>query len=176
MIGIGSGHDDPVYPRPCGEAEYFTTADEIGEGLSPPVRGSLGVQCGYMDPARSIPARAGKPSRSPGMAAPGTVYPRPCGEAPVRHLGGEATDGVSYAGPNYGLSPPVRGSLPNHRGCRVHVRSIPARAGKPSTRFRRANPVRTGLSPPVRGSRLLIVLAMHRLRLRSIPARAGKPL
>ena len=132
-----------VYPRPCGGA-------------------CRRCSCGQAR-SRSIPARAGEPPFS-----------------------------VTSLLVTTGLSPPVRGS---HRtGCRPlgGSGSIPARAGEPRPRgaLVRAGRVyprpcggaalgqhavhaHDGLSPPVRGSRMLET--DYKQYRRSIPARAGEP-
>ena len=75
-------------PRPCG-------------GLSPRVRGNLGIIREISDNSRSIPARAGEPF---GVCGPGShrrVYPRACG-------GTENLDNPKMR--RHGLSPRVRGN------------------------------------------------------------------
>ena len=172
-----------VYPRPRGEAQYFHRVGQNKRGLSPPTRGSPGPPLRTSRTSGSIPAHAGKPSCfSPSGSLPG-VYPRPRGEAAVRTLG---------ARPGLGLSPPTRGSREMVSADSTAAGSIPAHAGKPTTRpylrvARRVYPrprgeasqplgrfrSTLGLSPPTRGS-----LQPARRRdqvLRSIPAHAGKP-
>ena len=94
-------------------------------GLSPRARGSLIEVAAVADREGSIPAGAGKPGRELGLPAMARVYPRGRGEA----LGPSRFHGFSK-----GLSPRARGShvaaLVNH-----HVTgSIPAGAGKPTSR------------------------------------------
>jgi len=80
----------------------------------------------------SIPARAGKPSiQCPGVSL-NKVDPRASGEA-------RSPDPPSDASP--GRSPRERGSPFATQHDRAHVRSIPARAGKPPL-----PPARTGSS------------------------------
>ncbi len=153
------------------------------EGLSPPARGSLERHCGGVVGVRSIPARAGEPPAATCSGVAAWVYPRPRGGATT----------VTYQHTSHrGLSPPARGShlvvvdAPTCRG------SIPARAGEPpfgasadkmaviyprprggaSRRYCTTCSL-WGLSPPARGSRLLLALSIELHR--SIPARAGEP-
>ena len=118
-----------VYPRPCGEAVFTTSAPRPTNGLSPPVRGSHMPAAGRPRDQGSIPARAGKPRRPTGSGTSVRVYPRPCGEAPAP------------------ISP-----LSRPQG------SIPARAGKPST-FRkpsiRVYPRPCGEAAPSRAARMV---------------------
>ena len=52
-----------VYPRPCGGAAAVDSTHTLNEGLSPPVRGSPGLQHHLGALVGSIPARAGEPAR-----------------------------------------------------------------------------------------------------------------
>ena len=64
----------------CGETVQVEDATGRYRGLSPRVRGNLGVACYLAMPVRSIPACAGKPDGAdvgPGIEQ---VYPRVCGE------------------------------------------------------------------------------------------------
>ena len=151
-------------------------------GLSPRVRGNL---CGYDQNGRlwrSIPARAGEPTRSLVICGSTRVYPRACGGT-----------GLSTAEQNTekGLSPRVRGNRVCCRAGPKMPRSISARAGEPdgadcgrwSIRvYPRAcggtgsiccaSAICWGLSPRVRGNH-----AESRRRhpwQGSIPARAGE--
>ena len=132
---------------------------------------------------RSIPARAGEPSRvmtSPTLAP---VYPRACGGTPLR---------LRRAPSTTGLSPRVRGNRVQLHGGVCEARSIPARAGEPGggprrhcntgvypracggTRPRASSLGRSsGLSPRVRGNphQPGVVQGLEG----SIPARAGEP-
>ena len=170
-----------VYPRPCGGAFLIGAVNASGRGLSPPVRGSLGVRMNRVHRQRSIPARAGEPALHRLRAERTGVYPRPCGGA-LTTLARDGDGGV-YPRPcggarlmavhnttASGLSPPVRGSPFLHHGSRGHRGSIPARAGEPG-RMRKI--YTEGLSPPVRGSP--VGRGAESLLLRSIPARAGEP-
>ena len=119
----GIGDTTWVYPRTCGGTHSTPAARASHAGLSPHVRGNLGVAPVLGEALGSIPARAGEPcGRRPGAGSI-RVYPRTCGgtvEAAVQPERGQ------------GLSPHVRGNLqavvehPRVRG------SIPARAGEPA--------------------------------------------
>ena len=132
---------------------------------------------------RSIPACAGEP-RSPFRAeCRPRVYPRVCG----------GTAFVSIrADFGQGLSPRVRGNRWWDRDLPPRPGSIPACAGEPQPRIARTHraevyprvcggtvrwtsggPIRTGLSPRVRGNRGQHMGQGHRVR--SIPACAGEP-
>ena len=172
-----------VYPRPCGGACLGVIAHRDGSGLSPPVRGSLLRGVERHVEAGSIPARAGEPCRSTLPGTPWRVYPRPCGGA------SRGRHSLPVSG---GLSPPVRGSRRGEPPLAPGERSIPARAGEPSvgsahsiqyTVYPRpcggaitSEPpcaLRSGLSPPVRGSHA--ASAPVDPGRGSIPARAGEP-
>ena len=132
----------------------------------------------------SIPAHAGKPTLAPERTGLFWVYPRPRGEAYDPHNGNPARTG---------LSPPTRGSRPQHVLLLASRRSIPAHAGKPRwrpTRYPTSGvyprprgealrgslrpPRHAGLSPPTRGSPP--VWTRYFSVRGSIPAHAGKPL
>ena len=133
---------------------------------------------------RSIPASAGQPQHVRGSARCSWVYPRECGAARScqcrQHW-------------RHGLSPRVRGSLPDNRRAAKQVGSIPASAGQPCRRGAHMDihtvyprecgaahvmpPIvgtGTGLSPRVRGSP--DQLLRMEVRPGSIPASAGQPL
>ena len=152
-----------VYPRACGGTVASVVMTSTVTGLSPRVRGNL------------------LHLASPLVVLP--VYPRACGGTDV---------GDNIGASAKGLSPRVRG---NHTVVSRQIkgtRSIPARAGEPSTLAGRSTARRVypracggtdlhydqrryppGLSPRVRGNRRRGVVG--RLLLRSIPARAGEP-
>ena len=90
-----------VYPRVCGEASRCTRASSERPGLSPRVRGSRDVLARDEGNDGSIPACAGKPSRTRCHSDSVGVYPRVCGEAAT-------ADGSHDV--RAGLSPRVRGS------------------------------------------------------------------
>ncbi len=111
-----------VYPRPCGETESCLEVICGPEGLSPPMRGNpLHADRGAGRPG-SIPAHAGKPSRSGPASASRRVYPRPCGETGTV---------ASLNSTVQGLSPPMRGNLLITVADIPGPGSIPAHAGKP---------------------------------------------
>ena len=172
-----------VYPRACGGTEYVVPSHESPLGLSPRVRGNRLAERVHADNRGSIPARAGEPCEPIDPAIERKVYPRACGGTVRGHRFTAATGG---------LSPRVRGNRhPSRWGSTIH-RSIPARAGEPSTatRWSQGMPVYpracggtqdamtyeanlNGLSPRVRGNqRSPQTPAMGS---RSIPARAGEP-
>ena len=110
-----------VYPRPCGGAGIARPFRGVGDGLSPPVRGSPSTVSFMSTPLRSIPARAGEPRPSARGLAGREVYPRPCGgaflEPRIRTLiqvyprpCGGAIGRARSTLHEWGLSPPVRGS------------------------------------------------------------------
>ncbi len=177
-----STHYIKVYPRPCGGNVACAQDEDIGNGLSPPMRGKRSLARALQQPEGSIPAHAGETTASRSRSPTGTVYPRPCG--------GNRRSGPSGTGTG-GLSPPMRGKL-----VRVHDhppgrRSIPAHAGEtaprsPRTITRSVYPrpcggncpfapivlATHGLSPPMRGK--LTLPASSRRYAGSIPAHAGE--
>ena len=92
------------------------------QGLSPRVRGNLMLYAPILARVRSIPARAGEPTRQSGSRYPRAVYPRACGGTRF-----EPVYNDEYAG----LSPRVRGNRSIVDPFRLWNRSIPARAGEP---------------------------------------------
>ena len=172
-----------VYPRPHGEAACSFSRALKSKGLSPPTRGSHGVEARRLGVERSIPAHTGKPRnrRVPGTRA--KVYPRPHGEALAR---------AAPATGHVGLSPPTRGSRRHDAERGACAGSIPAHTGKPPVPTATSsvpsvyprphgeagttNPApyrNTGLSPPTRGS---LPPAVGRPKKNgSIPAHTGKP-
>ena len=152
---------------------------------------------------RSIPARAGEPRTTARYTCPRKVYPRACGGTRLEYLRRRPLQGLSprvRGNPPLGiaerggggLSPRVRGN-PEHLGVPEQLRrSIPARAGEPSTRvalpwLRRVYPRAcggtsigeymgtgmSGLSPRVRGNPAMLSATFWTGG--SIPARAGEP-
>ena len=152
-----------VHPRVCGGAWHLFSIPLGREGPSPRVRGSrLFPQQGDA-PVGSIPACAGEPLRASHSSNASGVHPRVCGGAGV-----SSSDQSIFAGP----SPRVRGSRDGDRiDCAVN-RSIPACAGEPRRRCRRA-PARQGPSPRVRGSPAILPASVASIG--SIPACAGEP-
>ena len=112
-----------VYPRVCGGTLPRLLLPLPTRGLSPRVRGNLGISTAAAEPDRSIPACAGEPRRNSLSQSAGTVYPRVCGgtlaSAPRRRN-------------QTGLSPRVRGNLPRTLSQPERTRSIPACAGEPA--------------------------------------------
>ena len=116
-----------VYPRVYGESGFKELQLRADEGLSPRVRGILlHVPAGRRQ-RRSIPACTGNPSWTAPTTAYGRVYPRVYGESQTRK---PVAMGIQ------GLSPRVRGILPDAVADWWWSRSIPACTGNPpATRF-----------------------------------------
>ena len=152
-------------------------------GLSPRVRGNRRLQGLTGGCMRSIPARAGEPRCSVWHGDDVQVYPRACGGT---------VDELSVGYDFQGLSPRVRGNLRKEMMDTLSTGSIPARAGEPVALavfphakwvYPRAcggtcvpdepDPQMQGLSPRVRGNRIMGVYACTAVG--SIPARAGEP-
>ena len=172
-----------VYPRVCGgTAPEFLARGKAG-GLSPRVRGNRHQAQGWQRWRRSIPACAGEPQSSLKLPGCMEVYPRVCG-------------GTGWNSGNKimarGLSPRVRGNLAHDEPGPVRLRSIPACAGEPlgpvsiapppgvyprvcggTVFLSRMMPAAAGLSPRVRGNRILASRPFSRIW--SIPACAGEP-
>ena len=175
--------DTAVYPRACGGTEHSHCVVTHSAGLSPRVRGNLPRNAYHRSRVGSIPARAGEPSSERLPPVTCRVYPRACGG--THACSAERNDTA-------GLSPRVRG---NHQGRKEQgssMRSIPARAGEPwrpglpalprgvypracggTARVPRYRKTANGLSPRVRGNRLLP--RGQERKNGSIPARAGEP-
>ena len=64
-----------------GEAWLSVFMLTSGQGLSPRVRGSLGLEIADAALLRSIPACTGKPRAAPTLSSGPEVYPRVYGEA-----------------------------------------------------------------------------------------------
>ena len=167
----------------CGGTELTPFYSHAMHGLSPRVRGNHEPG----EPGRrhigSIPACAGEPNAYTRIRDADGVYPRVCGGTP-------AVQQCPYCAE--GLSPRVRGNLYQDTESAVNRGSIPACAGEPAGRPRRAAndgvyprvcggtaecrlfvSQMQGLSPRVRGNR-----GRHPTpdsRCRSIPACAGEP-
>ena len=192
-----------VYPRACGGTDAVGPQPTDDAGLSPRVRGNPDRVPRHGRNAGSIPARAGEPPGLPGHRWGEPVYPARAGEPLLtypkpwsagvypRACGGTSTaHRIAIAG--RGLSPRVRGNLNDAGAVFRHRRSIPARAGEPTTAAWSAPPCAVypracggtsfsskphswpgGLSPRVRGNQGPTGGVRHGLR--SIPARAGEP-
>ena len=89
-----------VYPRVYGESWVSTERAEAEYGLSPRVRGILGLHGPHANRVGSIPACTGNPSMSGADAPSSGVYPRVYGESWL------LTDRRTTS---WGLSPRVRG-------------------------------------------------------------------
>ena len=172
-----------VYPRVCGGTACPIRRLMTPAGLSPRVRGNLGVAALPAEHSGSIPACAGEPSWYPSRSSGSRVYPRVCGgtAAPTRTPGSK-----------WGLSPRVRGNLLRSMAGLMIGRSIPACAGEPNRplvmrQWRKVYPRvcggtaaahspgsrRWGLSPRVRGNPSARSTRTHWSG--SIPACAGEP-
>ena len=114
-----------VYPRVCGGTRTGRRPAAARRGLSPRVRGNLSQRTGNPASARSIPACAGEPFRSPDTGAGWRVYPRVCGGTRLPPEGEDEADG---------LSPRVRGNPGPAVPDAERGGSIPACAGEPSGR------------------------------------------
>ena len=130
-----------VYPRVCGAAIEDLTQQFAGYGLSPRVRGSLDSPVAGRHGFGSIPACAGQPDPTSDTYRRLKVYPRVCGAAGIVQ---------TFRALAPGLSPRVRGSLPDRRYSILYPGSIPACAGQPSSHRRR--PARTTVYPRVCGA------------------------
>ena len=71
--------DVRVYPRVCGGTSPACPRAGQGMGLSPRVRGNLGLSSQTWPPLRSIPACAGEPALPITSELVQGVYPRVCG-------------------------------------------------------------------------------------------------
>ena len=91
----------PVYPRVCGGTPHARTVPTVMGGLSPRVRGNLGLVSADGVRQRSIPACAGEPWRRCAGSRTIAVYPRVCGGTTIT-----LADGTTLEG----LSPRVRGN------------------------------------------------------------------
>ena len=172
-----------VYPRERGEARTALDSLPSRSGLSPRTRGSRLAVAGRDGVLGSIPANAGKPSRTPEFRVELGVYPRERGEAACRQAEGNRVPG---------LSPRTRGSRGGFASVHPARGSIPANAGKPPTAppspagtrvyprergeaagVNNSRRCSRGLSPRTRGSRRRP--ARTAAAAGSIPANAGKP-
>ena len=173
----------PVYPRASGGTRRLLRSWRPCIGLSPRERGNLLLGTRQRSFERSIPARAGEPGTGGTPRALARVYPRASGG--TRRL-------LRSWRPCIGLSPRERGNLLLGTRQRSFDRSIPARAGEPSSMtsgrafsgvYPRASGgtsgpglvavSRWGLSPRERGNHA--AARGCRARYGSIPARAGEP-
>ena len=111
-----------VYPRVCGGTRAIGYTLPGNTGLSPRVRGNPVLAAEPARYRRSIPACAGEPSSGSSASGMPEVYPRVCGGTWI---------GSRHRRPVAGLSPRVRGNLPDASGKAYTGRSIPACAGEP---------------------------------------------
>ena len=182
-LAAGVGGSAMVYPRVYGGTAMPRSVNAPIAGLSPRVRGNLGLNRTHPTWPRSIPACTGEPEVAATKAVEDQVYPRVYGGTSCNRM---CAKGL------HGLSPRVRGNPlrpnPDHKG----PRSIPACTGEPScprsdparrrvyprvyggTRWSfRSGPSSPGLSPRVRGNpKTRIDLIVNS---RSIPACTGEP-
>ena len=117
------GRCSMVYPRVCGGTENLARGLNTVGGLSPRVRGNLGVSHRMPRGRGSIPACAGEPAPGLPTIILLTVYPRVCGGTRFRPAPAPALSG---------LSPRVRGNLEDDYIGAANTGSIPACAGEPS--------------------------------------------
>ena len=115
-----------AYPRAYGGPDNRGSRRPIRRGLSPCVRGNL-LQGAAVRPLEGpIPVRTGEPWRLSILAMPSRAYPRA--------YGGTSPPWVDVPA-ILGLSPCVRGNLPQTPASVSHRWPIPVRTGEP--RFRR---------------------------------------
>ena len=162
----------------CGGTTWEVAGEVVTNGLSPRVRGNRARFIRPDAPYGLSPRVRGNPD----MTSP-RVYPRVCGGTM-----GE----LKVVWDKRGLSPRVRGNHQLREAGRLVLRSIPACAGEPyhtphstthpqvyprvcggTSPFFRLGLARYGLSPRVRGNRVLS--GESSLGHRSIPACAGEP-
>ncbi len=172
-----------VYPRSRRGTNSDVSVLQNSRGLSPLAQGNRCCAGVNDNPAGSIPARAGEPSRLDTQTDRIGVYPR-------SRRGTPAAPCQSSLG--WGLSPLAQGNHTHRRCVRQTLGSIPARAGEPAAtdaatidirvypRSRRGTtPLKNtpssfrGLSPLAQGNRPAI--RSEKKTVGSIPARAGEP-
>ena len=172
-----------VYPRVCGGTITAIVFQAHQCGLSPRVRGNPAERRCWRAPARSIPACAGEPAIGLTTTSLYEVYPRVCGGTVIRchtlvhgkglspRVRGNLGDGVQ-AGDGFGSIPACAGEPREPVGrktrCKVYPRVCGGTRGVPA-----GDILHQGLSPRVRGNRLLLVWWQSGRR--SIPACAGEP-
>ena len=140
----GSRRYARVYPRVCGGTVENLGVERTYTGLSPRVRGNLAGSVLVVGGDGSIPACAGEPVSSFCTSLLSWVYPRVCGGT---------MDVLRYHIPQEGLSPRVRGNPGSVAEISAQHGSIPACAGEPCVRDRRAHADR--VYPRVCGGTLL---------------------
>ena len=124
-IGAPSHRARGVYPRVCGGTRLLMLPSLARYGLSPRVRGNLGLLRRQVVSEGSIPACAGEPKKSASVARAFWVYPRVCGGTSIVR---------SAVTRSPGLSPRVRGNPWMSTRRSSLGRSIPACAGEPPIR------------------------------------------
>ena len=147
----------------CGGTSAVAPMPRQRMGLSPRVRGNLGMGSNPIRCRRSIPACAGEPQRASGRWRRTPVYPRVCG-------GTARVFCASLA--DVGLSPRVRGNPLGILRQRVPTWVYPRVCGG-TPRVFCASLADVGLSPRVRGNPSGIL--RQPCRRGSIPACAGEP-
>ena len=118
---IGSGMSR-AYPRGCGGARMKSKNTFDNPGLSPRMRGSLGLKARRPASTGPIPADAGEPKYSLTFNVLARAYPRGCGGAAIV---------VAQAITPMGLSPRMRGSHAGSDAVAAVAGPIPADAGEP---------------------------------------------
>ena len=108
----------------CGENHVANLTVQVGKGSSPRVRGKLWWWSWGRVPFGLIPACAGKTRSNHLSACRRPAHPRVCGENRGELVGCAAFEGSS---------PRVRGKPQQGRQTRLHLRLIPACAGKTPT-------------------------------------------
>ena len=166
-----------------GETCSVAPENNVSYGLSPHVRGNLGLSARALRDNGSIPACTGKPRRRTAAPTLPRVYPR---------MYGETQSVLAAQVSRAGLSPHVRGNLQAFSSAMTYSGSIPACTGKPALPMlvpmvRRVYPrmygetmvyqapadADPGLSPHVRGNLDRGVIGIGQPG--SIPACTGKP-
>ena len=142
--GVSVSVTHGVYPRMYGETVVTGLLSQRLLGLSPHVRGNLGLPLPVGSGMRSIPACTGKPAPARSHRREHWVYPRMYGEpAPPRgcattpmvypRMYGETAGNLPVASRVSGLSPHVRGNPVVESTGIAKFRSIPACTGKPGS-------------------------------------------
>ena len=120
-----SGRRVAVYPRVYGESAHYCRRRRLLAGLSPRVRGILGVLARRQTVSRSIPACTGNPDGRYRRLSATRVYPR---------VYGESLWSSASRTRRRGLSPRVRGIHIARHVFGHRRRSIPACTGNPGQR------------------------------------------
>ena len=108
----------------CGGTLHESRIEAVALGLSPRVRGNRSPVSYIQRNQGSIPACAGEPTSGAPLPPVLKVYPRVCGGTSVTRRG------IFFSN---GLSPRVRGNLPDPSLVRYSEGSIPACAGEPTS-------------------------------------------